>query len=97
MESRLADANNTQNSLMRTCVKQATQFQSAVTESKIFVYSHPDIIYGIQDHGPWTMVYVTFYDFFAYLQGGKVCKKHTHIQYSTRPYKHISHNKTEIR
>jgi hypothetical protein len=52
MDSRPTDVNNKYNSPMkRICVKKATQFQSAVTGPKIYVYSHLDIIYGLQNFG----------------------------------------------
>jgi hypothetical protein len=48
--SRPEDVNNKYNSPMkRICVKKGTQFQSAVTGPKIYVYSHLDIIYGRQN------------------------------------------------
>jgi hypothetical protein len=66
MESRQADENNKYNSPMkRFCVKKATQFQSAVTGPKIYIYSRLDVIYGLPDYGPWTMVFVMFYDYYA--------------------------------
>jgi hypothetical protein len=44
------DVNNKYNSPMkRICVKKAAQFQSAVTGPKIYVHSHLDIIYGLQN------------------------------------------------
>jgi glycerol-3-phosphate responsive antiterminator len=48
--------------MKRTCVKKATQFQSAVTRPKIYVYSHLDIIYGLQDN-TCTMDYLVFHGF----------------------------------
>jgi hypothetical protein len=53
--------------MKRFCVKKAAQFQSAVTGPNIYIYiySHLHIIYGLQDHGPWTMAFVMFYDYYA--------------------------------